>query len=344
MWLFYDFLIFGWLIGCGIAIARLAPVIPNLIRDVFSAKDKPKLLKSYKTLPAILFFTIMLIGFIVVFWGSFIEPRMLVVREQNINLGADAALNANAARNTRVRAALAADFHFGPYKKTGYAEKVAAKINALKPDIVFLLGDFLYDDKSQIKYMAPFGQIRAPLGVFAVLGNHDYGERQFGFGEKEETRARAVRSGLESLGIRVLVNQGARATAANGAPFVILGVDEYWTWRASIKKADESLGREMNGTQNKTPTILLSHNPDMIFAAERTGIDLMISAHTHGGQIRLPLIGSVSEIPDELGRDYDKGLFLFEKTLLFITSGAGEVGARARLFNPPEIAVLNITL
>lgn len=336
MWLFYDFLIFGWLIGCGIAIARLATVIPNLIRDLFSAKDKPKLLKSYKTLPAILFFTIMLIGFIVVFWGSFIEPRMLVVNEYNVKLD-------RARPQTIIRAAVAADFHFGPYKKTGYAEKMAAKINALKPDIVFLLGDFLYDDKSQIKFLAPLGKIRAPLGVFAVLGNHDYGERDFGIRKNEEASARAVRSGLESLGIRVLVNQGARATAANGAPFTILGVDEYWTWRASIEKAEQSLGRAPNATQH-TPTILLSHNPDMIFAAERAKIDLMISAHTHGGQIRMPVMGSVPEIPYELGRDYDKGLFRLDNINFFITSGAGEVGARARLFNPPEIAVLNITL
>ena len=84
------------------------------------------------------------------------------------------------------------------------------------------------------------------------------------------------------------------------------------------------------------------HNPDPADRAEYNGVDLMISGHTHGGQVRLPFIGPSVPLPTTLGQQYDQGFFPYGKMSLFITSGVGESTVRARLFNPPEIVQLEV--
>jgi predicted MPP superfamily phosphohydrolase len=91
------------------------------------------------------------------------------------------------------------------------------------------------------------------------------------------------------------------------------------------------------------PQIVLSHTPDIILK-NIASADLILSGHTHGGQIRLPGIGAIPEIPTFLGRQYDEGLFNLGDQQLFITRGVGESGTRARLFCPPEISILTIDL
>jgi predicted MPP superfamily phosphohydrolase len=99
----------------------------------------------------------------------------------------------------------------------------------------------------------------------------------------------------------------------------------------------------MADADTEHPTILLAHNPDVILDEESTAANLVIAAHTHGGQIRLPFLGSLAPIPTKLGRAFDRGWFsLQEGRALFITTGVGESGVRARLFVPPQIDVLTV--
>jgi predicted MPP superfamily phosphohydrolase len=99
----------------------------------------------------------------------------------------------------------------------------------------------------------------------------------------------------------------------------------------------------MKNIPSNLPTILLTHIPDVILDEPSTKADLIICGHTHGGQIRLPFIGPLHPIPDELGKAYDQGIFTLKNgSLLAITHGIGETMARARLFCPPEIMVLHI--
>lgn len=268
-----------------------------------------------------------LFAWLIIFYGSFIEPRLLVVREQTIHVRENP--------TETLRAVLVSDFHLGPYKKEDFVERVVSKINEQRPDVIFIAGDFVYDDISQIQYLDPIKNLKAPLGVFAVLGNHDYGEGGPGMVlEKDKGRSNVIREKLESLGVRVLVND-ARVITKDGEKILLIGSDDVWTGRDKIHRA----ARIFLHT-----TLVLSHNPDIIWKAEKSGIDLVLAGHTHGGQIRLPGIGPVPNIPDELGRAYDRGLFQFGNTQLFITSGLGEMGPRARLLVPPEIVVLKIKL
>lgn len=269
--------------------------------------------------------TSLTISWLIIFYGSFIEPQMLVVREQTIILDDKS--------TETLRAVLVSDFHLGPYKKTAFVEKVVTKILELTPDVVFIAGDFVYDNTEQIQYLDPLKNLKAPLGVFAVLGNHDYGQGGPGMIlEKGDNRVKAVREKLETLGVRVLVNNFYDIKKGE-KNLILFGVDDVWSGRAEILKVSDAFDAK----------IVLSHNPDIIHKAVRHGVNLVLAGHTHGGQIRLPGIGSVPDIPDELGRAYDRGLFQFEKgTQLFITSGLGETGPRARLLTPPEIVLLNI--
>lgn len=307
---FYDFLIFGFLLSSGALIIAAA----------FHFK------KTGKKSAMIFFLTALSIFWAVVFYGSFIEPRRLAVRTRQIDLSAEG--------NGVLRAALLADFHVGPYKKEAYVKKVVSRVMSLNPDIVLIPGDFIFDDAEQVKYLSPLKDLHAPLGVFAVLGNHDYGSTTGPFGLKGEERAKIIKEALENFGIKVLVNEGLNLNK-DGKTFALLGTDELWTGRANIEKALDMTGR---------PNILMSHNPDLVLKAQDFGIDLVLSAHTHAGQIRLPFIGPIPPLPDRLGRTYDRGLFRFKQTQLFITSGVGEMGPRARLFNPPEINLLEIKI
>lgn len=277
-------------------------------------------------------------AWLVIFYGSFIEPRLLVVTEQLIVLQR----SAGSAEGRALRVALVGDFHVGPYKKAGDVAKVVRKIAALKPDLVLIAGDSISQHERFASELAPLKFLSAPLGVFAVLGNHDYTETKVLNQPENVARAEAVIKALSSFGVHVLVNEGV-ALEKSGIKFVLLGTDDIWTDRADIEAARKTVVRAAAATEN-LPEILLTHNPDIVHSAKKAGIDLVLAAHTHGGQIRLPFIGSVPEIPTELGRHADRGLFDFDGTQLFITSGLGETGPRARLLVPPEIALLEIEL
>lgn len=272
----------------------------------------------------------------IIFYGSFIEPRFITTTEQKIEL------NENSINTLHV--VLVSDFHVGPYKASNFVAQAVEKINTLKPDIILLAGDFLFGEEVHTEYLTSLGNLRAPHGIYAVLGNHDY-EEDFeylpNFNYEGNERVLAVVKLLEETGIKILRNTSVEINIAPRKKIILGGVDEVWTYRADIAAT-------FKNRNPKLTRILLTHNPDIITKAIKHPVDLVLAGHAHGGQIRLPLIGPVPPIPTKLGRKYDRGLFQFKNlstgssTQMFITSGLGESGPRARLFVPPEIAVLNI--
>lgn len=318
-----DSIIFGFLAADGLLLAILA--------------WRWQYVKKHRILGQSIFICIAALAWIVVFYGSFIEPQILLVNEQKIDLRSDT--SSDALREIdEISVAFFGDLHVGPYKQTKFVERVVRRTNELKPDLILLGGDFVFDSREQTKFLEPLEDLRAPLGVFAILGNHDYGESL----PFSDIRGKTVHKTLENLGIKVLMNEGVWIDVGN-VGFYLLGIDDMWFGKPDISLALQSLKNSAAaGEIPDAPKILLSHNPDIIIEAEKLGIDLVLAAHTHAGQIRLPFFGSVPEIPDNLGRSYDRGLFGFGSSQLFITSGAGEVGPRARLFAPPEISLLKI--
>ncbi|CAN5806206.1 hypothetical protein BH18ACI4_BH18ACI4_26370 [soil metagenome] len=195
--------------------------------------------------------------------------------------------------------------------------------NLTKPDLIALTGDYTTSYRRYIEPCAEaLGSLNAAEGVWAVLGNHDhYTDREL------TTRA------LEHNHIAVLNN--ANTTLRRGADVLQLsGIDD-WSW------AGTNWLRAMYGLDQKRPTVLLSHQPRVLDFAESEKVGLILSGHTHGGQIDLPLIGPPARFATgEL--KYAQGLFQRGDTQLYVSRGTGVIGLPVRFGVRPEIAVLSL--
>lgn len=252
----------------------------------------------------------------VVAYGSFIEPRMLVVRDAAVTIG-------DGAHDRSLRIALVSDTHLGGYRFQNDAARLVATVNGQHPDLVLLLGDLASTLKGTAMF-APFSDLDAKYGTYGVLGNWDYG-----------AGAVDVRRAIESRGVEILTNEAYPVVPGDPSLWVA-GVDD-------VEYGDPDLDAALSEVPKDATVILASHNPDIAHPAEVAGVDLLVAGHTHGGQIRLPGIGPVPALPTTLGRSYDQGAFEIGPMAMYLTSGAGESGPRARLFDPPEIVMLTVT-
>lgn len=254
----------------------------------------------------VFFAVILSIIWLAVGYGSFIEPHLLVVREERINISDE---------QSKLNLVAISDLHLGRYRHEAWVRRLVAEINKLEPDAVVILGDIVDGDAGN-EHLSPLADIESTHGTFAVLGNTDY-----------QQGAVDVRHAVERYQVEVLTNEWVRL--GEGGP-ALVGLDDLWYGRPDWNRAFDGIPKEV-------PKILAVHNPNAASRAEYRGVDLMLAGHTHGGQIRLPGLGPVPPLPTTIGKRYDQGLFTWGAMQLYITSGAGESGVRARLFNPPEI-------
>lgn len=201
--------------------------------------------------------------------------------------------------------------------------EILARVNALKPDMVVLAGDYILDipyaDYPFYETVQPFRGLKAPLGVHSVLGNHDYDGR-----ERQQIQAALMVGGGHPL-----VNEAVEA-----GPVVVAGIDDYWKGDADI----DGTARKALTLAKGRPIILISHNPD-VFPFVPGAIALTLAGHTHGGQILLPLIGPIVSSTSHR-RTYQHGLVHERGHDMVVTSGLG--GIPFRLGAPPEIALITL--
>jgi uncharacterized protein len=216
-------------------------------------------------------------------------------------------------------------------------QKSVEIINSLDADLILLGGDFIYSYPEQIDYFYPFANAKSKYGIYSVLGNHDYGvSRNNRFDNKTSTsiqKSDYVATKLEEFSIQVLRNNHISLEVDNNV-VTIVGLEDLWGNRFDFNTAIENI-------PNSDLILMLQHNPDIISDQRSNIADLVLSGHTHGGQICLPIIGAIGKIPTQLGQKYDYGLFEFD-TKLYISKGIGEMGPRARLYCRPEIVLLEI--
>jgi predicted MPP superfamily phosphohydrolase len=255
-------------------------------------------------------------------WAFLIEPNRLVIHSETISLPHwPNTLNG-------LRIAAISDIHAGSaFIDAEKIRQVVAKTNAERPDLIVLLGDFVVTGQVlkhtvQPEVVAqPLKVLRAPGGVYAVLGNHDWtydGPR--------------VRHALEDVGIKVLDNEAAQVEI-NGNTLWFCGLADAWTGSPDIKG---TLAKVPSGA----PVIVLTHNPDL-FASMPASVSLTLAGHTHGGQVNLPLLGRLV-VPSNYGQRYAAGLVEEEGKSLFVTTGIGTSILPVRFRVPPEIAILTI--
>jgi len=215
------------------------------------------------------------------------------------------------------------DFHHGPIVRLEEIERGVEWANQLQPDLVALTGDFV---SQAARYAIPCAQalsaLHAPLGVFACLGNHDHW-----------TNAERVAQALTDQGI-VLLRNASQRLHVPGADLWIVGVDDVW-------EAQDDLAQALRGVPEEGFKLLLAHEPDFADEAARYGIDLQLSGHSHGGQVRLPLLGSPILPPH--GRKYPWGLRRVGGLTVYTNRGLGRIFPPVRFRCRPEVTVLTLT-
>lgn len=202
-------------------------------------------------------------------------------------------------------------------------QKVVQLAQNAKPDLVALTGDYTTSYRRYIEPCAEaLGKLHAPEGVWAVLGNHDH------YTDPElTTRA------LEKNHIEVLNN--ANALLRRGSDTLQLaGIDD-WSWAAN------NWDRAFKGIDRSRPTILLSHQPSVFDLAESQQASLVLSGHTHGGQINFPFLGAPARLATK-DLKYARGLFRRGNTQLYVSTGTGVIGLPVRFGARPEIAILTL--
>ena len=255
-------------------------------------------------------------------WGFLVEPRM--VKERHLRL--ESVRWPGHCRDLRI--AVLGDFQVGaPWFKIKQLDKVVEKVNALEPDLVVLLGDYVIEGVLFGRFVQPpaiagsLSKLKARHGVFSVLGNHDW------WHDGEE-----IRRELEEAGIHVLENESAPVDLPEGR-----------IWIAGL--ADEStrepcMAKTFGPIPEGEPVIGLVHDPVTFFGMpERVAVTF--AGHTHGGQFRLPFVGT----PYPVGgtpRRMAYGLVEEDGRHLYVTSGLGTSGVPARFNMPPEIAMVTL--
>lgn len=266
-------------------------------------------------------------------YSGVIEPQRILVRSQSIDIS-------DYTGEKPLRIVLISDLHVGRFYNSSNVKRAVEKISTLENiDAVLVLGDLVNQNSDHLSDLDPLKEIENE-NVFFVYGNHDYdldGEEK---SNKKAKRIEGLEDKINDLGLKVLSNNYQYYSETKNVVFS--GIDDSWAKRDNpdfIKEIPED-----------TTNILLCHSPDCAIEVDanaelKSKVDLIVSGHTHGGEMRFPLIGSLAPqgLPIELPQEYDKGLKDYHGIKIFITSGIGNIGVRLRTFNNPEIVILEIT-
>jgi predicted MPP superfamily phosphohydrolase len=268
----------------------------------------------------VLFRTVVVAAVVAGLWAFVLEPASLRVRQHRLSVPHWSA--------GRLRIAVLADLHVGsPFNGIDKLRRIVTATNDTSADVVLLAGDFVIHGIRGGTYVPPeeiaavLSALRAPLGVWAVLGNHDWW-----------LDAHRVGAALEERGIRVLDDSAVRLERG-GASFWLVGVSDFWEGAHDVKRALASVPEDAS-------VLLLTHNPD-VFPEVPGRVSLTIAGHTHGGQVWLPLFGR-RVVPSMYGERYAAGSVIEDGRHLFVSTGLGTSILPVRFCVPPEVSLLEL--
>jgi len=229
------------------------------------------------------------------------------------------------------RIAQISDIHYDEYTEPSFVRRVVGQVNRLAPDLVLLTGDYIsntplgreFADQAMHRCAEELRELACPLR-FAVMGNHD-----------SILGAPTIRPILAAVGIPLLVNQHVAIERA-GQRLWLCGIHDPVT---HIPDLESAIPEKPDGT-----VLLMSHGPDYadeVLAHPRGAlVDLMLAGHSHGGQVRLPIVGALHCVDG--GRKYVQGLFRLGQMQLYVNRGIGTIGVPFRLNCPPEITLATL--
>lgn len=269
-------------------------------------------------------------------WGFVVEPlwRLTIQRQ--------ALTPPRWPAGGRLRIAALADIHACvPGMTLGRMEEIVAATNALRPDVVLLLGDYGASLRTILRRI-PHAEVaralaglRAPLGVHAINGNHDWWED--GRGQLRPGHVTSIARAFDSAGIGMLRNQARRLVAPDGTPFWLAGTESSWAFGPG--RGAQDLPATLAQVTDDAPVLLLAHEPD-IFPSVPDRVSLTLSGHTHGGQVRL--FGHAPFIPSVFGTRYLYGRIEEGGRTVIVSSGLGTTLAPVRFGVPPEILLVEL--
>jgi uncharacterized protein len=219
------------------------------------------------------------------------------------------------------------DVHAGPFLSKAALADAFERLATLRPDVVIHGGDLATSNVAEAAvHHEALVSLTAPLGVFAVFGNHDHYTRDIA----------GVAALYERTGIRVL-NNAAASLAKGDARVALAGIDD---WNFGRPRLDQALD-EARRLVPAGPVVLVSHNPDAFFEAARRGVALTLAGHTHGGQVRIP--GRPVLVRMSRYR-LDEGRYEHDRSQIVVSRGLGVSGIPLRLFCPPEALLVTLRL
>ena len=265
--------------------------------------------------------TLLVVAALLAAWVFWWEPHRLLVREVPI------LLDDWPAPMSGLRIALLTDLHVGsPFNGIPRLREIVRRTNERRPDLICLLGDYM---KGRIagtvvtpeEWGPELGKLRAPLGVFAVLGNHDHW-----------FDPRRVAAALQTAGIHVLQDKAVPLTF-RGDEFWLGGVSDY-------REARHDVRGTLRQVTDDAPIILMTHNPDL-FPETPARVSLLLAGHTHGGQVLFPFLGALI-VPSNYGNRYLSGHIVEHGSHLYVATGTGMSYLPVRFRVPPTIPILTL--
>ncbi len=270
-----------------------------------------------------LIFPALAAGLAAALWGFWLEPARVTIREHRLELaGWPEALSG-------LRVALLTDLHIGALHMTPEKlDRIVALTNQAEAEMIVLAGDYVAGRALVgASFVAPeaiapaLARLRAPLGVWSVLGNHD---RLLG-----PARMAAAFTAHDLA----LIEDRAVKIARGNADFWLLGISDFYT-------GPHDFARALEAVPAGAPVVALTHSPD-IFPELPRRIILTLAGHTHGGQVYLPFLGRLV-VPSRYGQRYARGFVLEKGHAIFVGSGLGTTLLPVRFLTPPEISLVTI--
>lgn len=255
--------------------------------------------------------------------ARYIEPKVIEVKKIRIETPA-------LSQQTRLKIAQFSDVHLGEYYTLEDFQKAVDKINKQNPDVIIFTGDLIDDNKTfneeedTTKLLA---QLKAKYQKYAVFGNHDHG----GNGTRRYKRM------MEAADFKLLQNKQDSLTLENNDTIKFIGIDDIVLSKPDFKKPFE-------GLDTSSFNLFISHAPDVVEHIADYPINLQISGHSHGGQVRIPFTDPTSTVPP-YGKKYIKGMYHPEENenmLLYVNVGIGTSQLPYRLLNLPEVTIFEL--
>ncbi|MGL5414649.1 MAG: metallophosphoesterase [Clostridium sp.] len=264
---------------------------------------------------------ILVIIVILIVYITVIERKLVVAKEYKIEI--------NNSDENKIKIVQFTDTQLGEYYSIKDFKKAVNKINNLKPDIVIFTGDLIdnfskYEDREKVSEVLE--GIRANIGKYAVYGNHDYGGGAI----------RNYKTIMENGGF-ILLRNSNEIIEYKGKKINIFGCDDALFGKYNVEET-------IRGIEENNINILAVHEPDISEKFKEYPIDLILSGHSHGGQIYLPFIGPLKK--NILSKKYNRGMYELENkknTKLYVNTGLGNTKIPFRFLTIPEVVAFNIS-